>query len=212
MDYALHDFLMFTPEVYLRLFVRVNATLGPWLALVIAALASMALLLSRNALALRRLAFMLMAAGWGLSAGVFMVRFYAPINWPVGWLAWAFALEALLLLMAAVCTRPEPVRVLSLPGSLVVVTTLSLATAWAAGSWRALSLPAVTPDMTAVTTMLMLVLLPRSWRWGVLIVPLLWCLFSLLIHWALGLWLPLGVSAAGLVIGLAAALWPHRPG
>ncbi|RKR07295.1 hypothetical protein C7446_0106 [Kushneria sinocarnis] len=210
MDYALRDLLMFTPEVYLRLFIRVNETLGPWLAVVIAGLAVMGGLLVHPATAARRLAFMVMAAGWGLSAALFMARFYAPINWPVGWLAWAFAGQALLLVMTVLRTPPARAGGLPLTVALAVLSVMSLTTALAAGEWAALALPGATPDMTVLTTILMLALLPRGWRWGLLIVPLLWCLFSLLTHWALGLWRPLGVPAAGLVLGLAIGCWPRR--
>ncbi|WP_110685131.1 hypothetical protein [Salinicola aestuarinus] len=210
MDYALGDFLMFTPEVYLRLFVRANQALGLWLAAVVAAIAAVALLLRQARPAARQAALLLVAAGWGLSAAVFLAKLYAPINWPVTGFAWAFALEGLLLAAVALRSTPAPVRASSLVVALMALSLLASLTALAAGTVTALALPGVTPDMTAVATVSLLALLPRVWRWPLLIVPILWCLFSALTHQALALWLPMVVPVVGLMLGGIVACWTSR--
>ncbi|MFC0337416.1 hypothetical protein SAMN05421848_1799 [Kushneria avicenniae] len=208
MDYALNDFLMFTPEVYLRLFERTHLALEPWFWAVPVAWLVMALLLWRAPPRARRLVPVAMAAGWGLTAAIFMLQFYAPINWPVGPFAWLFALEALLLVLLALRVPPVGIGPVVLICWVAVLLALSLMTALEAGTWQALALPGVTPDMTAVTTAVLLMAWPRRWRWGLLMIPLLWCGFSVLVLWALKLWWPLIVPAAGVLIILIATFWP----
>ncbi|WP_162617980.1 hypothetical protein [Salinicola halophilus] len=210
MDYALSDLLMFTPEVYLRLFVRANQSLGLWLAAVVAAIGAVALLLRRARPAARQGALMLVAAGWGLTAAHFLAQLYAPINWPVTGFVWAFALEGVLLGAVALRRPPAPVRTSLLVVALVALSILASLTALAAGTATAVALPGITPDMTAVGTVALLALLPRVWRWPLLVVPVLWCLFSALTHQALALWLPMAVPGVGLVLGAIVACWPSR--
>lgn len=208
MDYALGDFLMFTPEVYLRLFERTNQALGVGLWGVVAVLLTIPLLLYRAPSTLRRLVAVAMAAGWGLTAALFMMRFYAPINWPVGPFAWVFALEAGLLMVVAARVPPARMRLVALAGGSALLLALSWVTVRETDTWQAIALPGVTPDMTAATTAVLLMAWPRRARWGLLVIPLLWCAFSALGHWAMGLWWPMAVPVAGLIFILMAALWP----
>lgn len=208
MDYALGDFLMFTPEVYLRLFERTNEALGVGLWGVVAVLLTIPLLLYRAPSTLRRLVAVAMAAGWGLTAALFMMRFYAPINWPVGPFAWVFALEAGLLMVAAARVPPARMRLAALAGGSALLLALSWVTVRETDVWQAIALPGVTPDMTAAATAVLLMAWPRRARWGLLVIPLLWCAFSALGHWAMGLWWPMAVPVAGLIFILMAALWP----
>lgn len=211
MEYALGDFLMFTPEVYLRLFERANEWLGRGLWAVVAALAIVPVLLYQPLPWLKRLVPIVMAAGWGLTAALFMLQFYAPINWPVGPFAWVFALEALALVLLALRVPPADSRPVALICWVAVLLALSWATVHETGAWPAIALPVVTPDMTAVATAVLLMAWPRRRRWGLLVIPLLWCGFSVLVHYALNLWWPMVVPAAGLVMGLIAWAWPDRP-
>lgn len=208
MSYDLRDFLMFTPEVYLRLFVRMNDTLGLWLLPVVIGLLAVPVLLCLRAIWARRLALVLAAAGWGLTAALFMHRYYASINWPVSYFSWAFAVEALLLLGMALRAPPTVARHWPVLVGGVVVLMLSLLTAWPAASWKAAALPGLAPDTTAVATIILLAGVSRGWRVPLMVVPLLWCLFSTLTHWALGLMLPLVVPAVGAIAAFGLTLWP----
>ncbi|REC95134.1 hypothetical protein [Kushneria indalinina] len=210
MDYALGDFLMFTPEVYLRLFERTNDALGSWLWAVVAVLLAVPVLLYQPLSWGRRLVPVVMAAGWGLTAALFMMRFYAPINWPVGPFGWVFALQAGLLMLIALRAPPARVGLIALAGWGVVLLVLSWVTVHETGTWRSVALPGVTPDMTAAATAVLAMAWPRRWRWGLLVIPLLWCAFSALVHWALGLWWLLAVPVAGLCMVLTALAWPDR--
>src|SRR5690349_7321612 len=91
--YRLSDFLLFSPETYFRLFELHNEALWPWqMAAVIAGLAL---------LAGRRLAFLIAGAAWLSVAALWLLERYASINWSAEWLAYGFALQALLLWLAA---------------------------------------------------------------------------------------------------------------
>lgn len=208
MSYDLRDFLMFTPEVYLRLFVRLNDTLGPWFwPVVIMILAIPAMLCVRFAW-VRRLAVALLAVGWGLTAAVFMQRYYAPINWPVSYFAWAFMAEAVLLLAMAWRALPPAAHYGRMLAGVVILLGMALLTAWSAANWRAVALPGLTPDMTALASLGLLAGLGRGWRVLLLFVPLIWCLFSVLTYWALGLLLPMVVPATGILLAIMLAFWP----
>ncbi|ARS52401.1 hypothetical protein B9G99_05490 [Kushneria konosiri] len=211
MEYALSDFLMFTPEVYLRLFERANAWPGRGLWMVVALLAAVPVLLFQPLSGLRRLVPIVMAAGWGLTAAVFMLQFYAPINWPIGPLAWVFALEALLLALLALRPPPGGIRPVVLICWVAVLLALSWMTVYETGTWWAIALPGMTPDMTAVSTAVLLLAWPRRARWALLIIPLVWFIFSVLVHWTLKLWWPMVVPAGGLAMVLIAWAWPDRP-
>lgn len=209
MSYDLRDFLMFTPEVYLRLFVRLNDILGPWLVLVVIGLLSIPVLLCLRTVWASRLAMTIAAVGWVLAAALFMHRLYGPINLPVSYFVWAFALEAVLLVIAAVRASALAAGAFGAVSMLAAILVLSIASAWAAGQWQAVTLPGLTPDMTATATTVLLAGMPRCWwRVGLLVVPVLWCLFSVLTHWALGLMLPMIVPVAGIAMAVALVLWP----
>ncbi|WP_457809213.1 hypothetical protein [Kushneria sp. EE4] len=210
MDYALGDFLMFTPEVYLRLFERTNEALGRGLWAAMIALLAVPVLLWQKSLLVRRLVPVAMAAGWALTAALFMLRFYAPINWPVGPFGWVFALEAGLLMVVALRVPPARVGLTALAVWSAVLLALACATVHETDTWQAIALPGVTPDMTAAATAVLLMAWPRRVRWGLLVIPLLWCVFSALGHWAMGLWWPLAVPVAGLLMVLTALAWPDR--
>ncbi|WP_456268641.1 hypothetical protein M1D97_15705 [Kushneria sp. AK178] len=212
MDYALSDFLMFTPEVYLRLFERTNDALGAGLWAVVAVLLAVPVLLYQPTAPGRRLVPVVMAAGWALTAVLFMLRFYAPINWPVGPFAWVLGLQVAVLLLAALRSPPARAGPIALAGGSALLLALSWVTVYETDTWRSVALPGVTPDMTAVATAVLAMAWPRRWRWGLLVIPLLWCAFSALVHWALGLWWLLAVPAAGLLLGLVALAWPDRTG
>ncbi|BES72428.1 DUF6064 family protein [Marinobacter nanhaiticus D15-8W] len=208
MSYDLRDFLMFTPEVYLRLFERLNDTLGPWFWPVVLAILAIPAMLCWRALWVRRLAVVMVSLGWGVTATLFMHRYYAPINWPVSYFAWAFAVEALVLLAMGWGTPPRPVRFGRMLVSVGLLLGMSLLTAWSAADWGAIALPGLTPDMTALATLVLLAGVTRTWRVLLLFVPLIWCLFSVLTHWALGLLLPMVVPAAGALLAIVLAFWP----
>jgi len=207
--YSLADFLMFSARSYQRMFELYHREvwpaqglglgLGVWLALELHA---------RNRQRLR-LGLCLLAFAWLWIAIAFLQARYARINWAAAGFAWAFAAQAVVLTFIAVRPRASPMPVASgsrsalLLGLVGLYPLLGLA---GERSWRQLECFALTPDLTALGTLVVLACLPRHERWLCSFVPALWCLFALAIYWTLHageFWLLL---AAMLLIGFARRL------
>ena len=102
LSYSLQDFVMFGPQVFLRLFVRINQDLWPWQLLAVVMAIFIPVLISRQSRAARRLAVGLMSLAWIVSGYGFLVGYFGPINWPAAWFGWAFVAQgALLAVMTA---------------------------------------------------------------------------------------------------------------
>lgn len=180
-SYGLSDFLMFSPAAYARLFERYNAAVWPLQLPMLTA--GMALLLSP--LSAARWPLALLAAAWLWVAWAFHWQRYAQINWAASWFAAGFALQALLLVLAA--RRPAasserqrwPGRTL-IAWALLAQPLLSLALG---RSWRGVELVGIAPDPTVLATLGLLLM--RSGPWWLWPIPLLWCAISGATLWAL---------------------------
>jgi len=206
LSYSLQDFIMFGPQVFLRLFVRINQDFWPWpLLAVFVSLAVAVLLLSRR-FAARRIALGLVSVGWITSGYGFLVGYFGPINWPAEWFGWAFVVQGGLLGLIAVAGVPGSAQVQD--RALAVAWTLAvLGLPWLtvaeSGEWEALALFGLAPGTTAAASTLVVGLLPGVWRWIYLAIPMLWCLFSAATFWVLQTWWLLGLPVATLIfIGL----------
>lgn len=201
--YGLSDLLMFSPAAYARLFERYNAALWPWQLPLL--MAGLALLWHRPA----RWPWLLLAAAWAWVAWAFHWQRYAQINWAASWFAAAFALQALLLALAA--RRP------ALPSSRPWLGLALLAwalfgqplLALASGrSWRGVELFGLAPDPTALASLGLLLLRPGAWwLWPI---PLLWCAISGATLWSLKAPEALLLPAAAL-LSLVISLRSRRP-
>ncbi|TBW57910.1 hypothetical protein EZI54_05505 [Marinobacter halodurans] len=207
MDYALRDFLMFTPEVYLRLFIRFNEALWPWPLVFPVALAALAGLLSLPQGRARRLGLSLLAVGWVLTALLFLQRYYQPIHWGMTYAVWGFLGQAVLLALLAWRVTPNRIPLgVGLLGA-VAVMGLSTASALSAGTPEAMGWPGLTPDATVLLTVMALLAVPWKPRCVLLVVPVLWLLTSALTQWALELRATLLPPVVGLGVALL-GLWP----
>ena len=100
--YRPEDFLLFSPRVYWRMFELQNEVAWPWQLAMLAL--GMALVV---AMALRPARFdiwvgLTLAVLWGFVGWTFVWGRYVPINWAMVYLAPAFGLQAVLLLIAAI--------------------------------------------------------------------------------------------------------------
>ncbi|MBS3803055.1 MAG: hypothetical protein KGY54_00780 [Oleiphilaceae bacterium] len=215
MEYALSDLIMFTPEVYLRLFIRFNEAVWPVQLLALAAGVAIPVLLTRQSMMARKLAVALLSLAWIACGFGFMGNFYAPINWPVAYFGYAFAGQALLIAAVAGAWQP-PVR-WSPVGQrgkalialwLLMLLVLPWLTVAAASDGRALPFFALTPDLTVLGSILATTLVPRAVRWLLLLIPIVWCGFSALTLLALGLPFPIIVPLAGLLAAAVAFFLP----
>lgn len=207
LSHAPGDFLMFGPEVYWRLFELQNRALWP-LPLITSALGLAVLLL----VALRRhwavrTVWIVTALAWA-GAAHFLATRYAPINWPVGYVVWAFAAEAALITLAAVSGG------LTLPGARKPVPFfLGLGLVAYAVILHPLVGPAfgrplaqaevfgVAPDTTALACLGLLVMAERGrWKAVLAVIPVAWCVLSA------ATLLTLGASQGWILVG-ALGLW-----
>jgi hypothetical protein len=210
--YELADFLLFSPRVYWRMFELHNAALWPLQLVTLAAGIFMMLLAARRPRGHGRWIALILAVIWAFVGWSFLWERYATINWAAAYVAPAFALEALLLLVAA-----------ALPGDLTFdrrgpaawAGYLLLAFALAAQPllaplqgrvWASAEIFGIAPDPTVIGT-LGLLLLARSKLLPLLLpTPLLWCLLSAITLWTLGAaeaWAPFAAVALALAALIA---------
>lgn len=219
LSYSLSDFLMFGPEVYLRLFVRINQDAWPWQCLALAVVVAIAVLLVRGDTLARRGILLLVAVAWVCSGAGFLMEYYGPINTPATYFGWVFLLQGAVLTVVALVWRWEPAESGGMTGRwpaalgwLVLMASAPWLAVIQAGEWRAIALFGITPDVTVVGAVACLWLLPRSVRWLFLLVPLVWSLFSAATLWTLGTVALFVVPAAALVLTAASFFINPRPG
>jgi hypothetical protein len=217
-SYRPEDFLLFSEQVYWRLFEIHNAALGPWLALAVAmAVAIVALLLLRDGRSADRAICGILAAAWIVVGWGFVWSRYASINWAATYVAPLFLLQALLTVWigsaAGRLSFNRRIDARALPGLALLVYALLLhpLTPLLDGrSLRGAELFAVAPDPTAIATLGLLTMARRSRAVLVLFaVPWLWCLASAATLFTIGTWeawLPL---TAALVAFFALMLRPR---
>jgi hypothetical protein len=185
--YSLSDFLLFSPRTYYRLIERYNLALWPAHLLTFALGVTIAVLLRRSTPARSRaiagmLAALLAWVGWA-----FVATRYATINWAAVWLAWLFAVEALLLGWLGAATgrlrfawaKDASSRFGAALFALAMGLYPLLAPALGRG-WTQAELFGIAPDPTVLATMGILLMAegsPRV-RWAALAPPVAWCLLS----------------------------------
>lgn len=200
LSYSLQDFVMFGPEVLLRLFIRINEAVWPWQSLWLVAGLLLPWLGCKVAEWPRRLAMALAGLAWIGCGYLFMVRYYGPVNTPATWFGWAFVIEGLLLLMLRGRALPIPLGLpLAVAGWLVILVLPWLAVLQS-GDVRALALFGMAPGVTVAATVLLVARQPLLLRWFLLLVPLAWSLFSALTYWSLGTYWLLGFPLATLFL------------
>jgi hypothetical protein len=212
LSYSLQDFIMFGPQVFLRLFVRINQDFWPWPVLAgLVAIAVPFLLLSQRP-GVKRLALALVAAAWMVSGYGFLVGYFGPINWPAQWFGWAFVVQGGLLAWFALSGSA---RLADWPSGqrsgfwlvglwLAAVLALPWLSVAESGDWKALGLFGLAPGTTAAAGVLLAGALPCYWRWAYLLVPVLWSLFSAATFWALQTGWLLVAPVATLILAVVA--------
>jgi hypothetical protein len=185
--YRLSSFLLFSPRTYYRLVELYNAAI--WPAQIVALTLGLVLGI-RLFLAPRRAGASvagILAAGWLWVAIAFLARRYATINWAAVWFAWAFALEAALLLamvlgMATMRIRfDEPRGLGRRVGLAVLVLALfgePLFAPLLGRGLRGAEVFGTMPDPTALATLGILATTRFRGRWAAMVVPVLWCAVS----------------------------------
>lgn len=217
--YRLSDFLMFSPQVYFRLFELQNGAWlpGPWIAL---ALGVSVLLLATRGGTAARMAGGVLAAALLFVAWTFFARRYAQIHLGGVYLAVVFALQGALLLIAAARGRftvlPGAAGRAGLALAALAIVGWPLLVPLQGRPWMQSEIFGLAPDPTAAAT-LGLLLAARSIPWLLVPVPLLWLLFSAATLASMeqpAAWLPGLAVVLALVLGGTRYLTAHhrRPG
>jgi hypothetical protein len=190
--YRLTSFLLFSPRTYHRLFELYNLAIWPaQLAAAAIGLAIVALLVGKHRQR-DRIITGLMAACWLWVAWAFLYQRYAQINWVAPWFAVAFAVEAALLvgfgvLGGRVVFDNTGGRRFWIAISLITMTVLAypVLPPLTGRSWSTAEMFGVAPDPTALATAAMLALGRGRIRWLLLVIPLLWCVTTASLLWAM---------------------------
>ena len=212
MSWTLEDLLLFSPQVYWRLFALENESVWPAQPVVLAAAALLALSFIWGRRPSGRWLGPVLGAAWLWTGWHFVALRYGTVNWVAPTLAWGFYVEAALLVGLGLSGRivfPRQGR-----SAWFGIGLLATALVWPVLApldgrlWREAEVVAIAPDPTAIATLALLALAERS-RWTALlcIAPVLWLAISTLTLVTMGTWQGWAVLAA-LLAGLAAWVAP----
>jgi hypothetical protein len=217
--YRPEDFLLFSPRVYWRMFELHNAALWPLQLITLAAGVLMVVLVARQTRGHGRWIAFILAAIWVFVGWSFLWNRYTTINWAAAYVAPAFAVQAVLLLVAGTLhnglsfDRRGPA---AWAGYLLVAFALAaqpLLAPLQGRGWASAEVFGIAPDPTAIGT-LGLLLLARGKLLALLLpIPLLWCVLSGVTLWTLGAveaWAPF--AAAALTLAALTATIADRRG
>jgi len=214
--YRLDSFLLFSARTYQRLVESYNAEVWPLQMIALMAGIGLLLWLGRAHSARRdRVVFVLLALAWWWLAWGFLHRRFAAINWSADHAALLFVLQGAALLWVALARRGAVRRRRLSPTDPIAITLIVLGVVvypWIAPMlgrpWQQAEVFGVMPDPTAIATLGFL-LLAEPPRRALLIVPVLWCLFSGAMLWALRAvhaWVPPAVA----LLAVVCLLWRRR--
>ena len=191
--YDLRDLLLFSSQTYYRLFELYNIEWWP-LQIVALALGAVVMALRRRGgeRAGRAIAGIL-AVCWLWVAWAFHWQRYASINLVAGYFAWAFVVQALLLLwLGVVRGRLTPVPAttrlqqrVGLSLLLLALLLLPLMSPLLGRSWTQAEMFGMAPDPTALATIGVLLFAGARPVWGLFPIPVAWCLISGGTLWAM---------------------------
>ncbi len=208
--YRLSDILPFSPQTYYRLFELHNAAVWP---VQIVALALGALLLVLALLRAPwsgRVVALLLAGAWGFVGWSFLGTRYAALNWAAVYFAYAFAAQALLLVLVGALgdrltfASPKPLTAwVGVAIAAFAVFLQPLIGPLLGRPWPGVELFGVAPDPTVLATLGILLAADRV-RFELLTIPILWCGVTGATLYGLGAPEALFMPAAGLfALGLA---------
>jgi Family of unknown function (DUF6064) len=212
-SYSPSNFLMFSARVYYRLFELYNREVWPaQLAIIVLGLALLYLLVKGGA-ASGRLISAILGVLWIWVAWGFLLRHFATINWPIGYVVPVFAVEGLLLIGAGAIGRG---LTFSLDRTAIAGMALFLAAALLypliaplmGRSWLSAELFGLAPDPTVIATLALLAIAEGRGRWLMMVIPCLWCAISTLTLGVMGsadFFVPLAGAIAAVGIAMARA-------
>jgi hypothetical protein len=122
----------------------------------------------------------------------YFVEQYETINWAASYLAFGFAVEALLLLWVGVAyglsfgPRSHPTGRAGLALFLFALGVQPLIGPLLGRPWTQAEVFGIAPDPTAIATLGILLTADGRARWELLAIPVIWCVISSLTLWTMG--------------------------
>jgi len=225
--YGARDLLLFSSRTYYRLFELYNLE---WWPLQLAALGlgvAVLVLGGRGGARAGRALAVIVALCWLWVGWVFHAQRYASINLAAAYFAWAFAVQALLLLwLGGVRGQLAPApssrlqRRAGLGLLLFSVLAFPLMAPLLGRGWTQAEVFGMAPDPTALATLGILLLAGRTPAWALFPIPVAWCLVSGATLWAmdtpdfalvpLAALLAAGLAVVGRVTGSFRQVWGGR--
>jgi|PlaIllAssembly_1097288.scaffolds.fasta_scaffold71117_2 hypothetical protein len=226
--YGPRDLLLFSSRTYYRLFELYNLE---WWPLQLAALAfgvAMLGLWRHGGDGAGRAIAVILAVGWLWVGWAFHAQRYASINLAAAYFAWAFAVQALLLLwLGGVRGQLAPTQAARLHRRaglgllLFSVLAFPLMTPLLGRGWTQAEVFGMAPDPTALATLGILLVTGRTPAWVLFPIPVAWCLVSGSTLWAmdapdfalvpLAALLAVGLAVVGRLTGSFRQVWGRRP-
>jgi len=190
--YGPRDLLMFSQQTDYRLFELYNLAWWPLQLLALALGAAVLVLWRRGGERAGRAIAAILALCWLWVDWGFHWQRYARINWAASYFALAFVAQALLLLwLGALRGRLTPAPATRLQqraglGLLLFAALVFPLTGPLLGrSWTQAELFGMAPDPTALATLGVVLLAGARPAWGLLPIPVVWCLLSGATLWAM---------------------------
>lgn len=213
LSYSLQDILMFSPRVYYRLIEQYNSDLWPTGVLAFGAGGAILLGILRPGGVASRICLAILGLVWAWVGWAFLWGRFATINWPMLYVAPAFAVEALLLAGLGVTGTIAQAPRRNLPASIIFAAALlyPLLAPLTGRTWASAEVFGLMPDPTVIGTLALLAAAVGRWRWVLMIVPALWCVISTLTLWTMGA-AEFFVPAAGALTAIGIGLAPRRSG
>lgn len=185
-SYGLADFLMFSPQAYWRLVARSNAAWWPAQLAGLAACAALLFVALRAGAA--RVALGILAAAWAFTGWAFHWQRHAEIFLGAAWLAIAFGVEAVLLIVAATLRRgdePAPRSRVAGAGLVALALLFPLLSFVQGRGWQEAEVFGFLPDPTALATLGVLIALPlpARQRLALAVLPVLSLLLGVATRW-----------------------------
>ena len=190
--YSLNDFVLFSPQVYFRLFELHNQALWPAQLLTTALCLAVFLRLLKPSPRGIKQALALYGVLWLWMAVAFFWQRYASINWTSIYIA-PFALLQGLFLLTAALMRQKPAERRTKQTTDALPLGLYLAALFGYPLFGmmmgrplvGLEYLGLAPDPTAIATLAVTAMLPSPCKWLLMVIPLLWCLITGLTLYAL---------------------------
>ena len=216
--YRPEDFLLFSLRTYGRMFELQNATLWPLQALTLALGFIMIVLVVRQPFASGRFIVLVLTILWAFVGWSFLWNRYATINWAAAYVAPAFALQALLLLISGIllnglvfdrrgpaCWTGYVLLAFAIGGQPLLAPLQGRA-------WAASEIFGIAPDPTAIGTLGFLLLARGKCVSLLLPIPFVWCLLSGITLWTMGApaWVPFAAATLTLATCIGTIIQQRR--